>query len=66
MAAGSARLVGLNPDVIVAEATRLLDDPTAYAAMSEVRNPYGDGTAAQEIADAIVAWGDRAVSRGQA
>jgi UDP-N-acetylglucosamine 2-epimerase (non-hydrolysing) len=66
VAAGSARLVGLNPDVIVAEATKLLDDPKEYAAMSEVRNPYGDGTAAQKIADAIVAWGNKAASRGQA
>lgn len=51
--AGCARLVGLDPTVIVAEATRLLDDSTAYAAMSQVRNPYGDGTAAKQIADAI-------------
>lgn len=55
VASGNARLVGLNPDVIVAETMKLLDDPRAYAAMSEVHNPYGDGTAAQKIVDAIVA-----------
>ncbi len=66
VAAGSARLVGLNPDVIVAEAARLLDDPAAYAAMSEVRNPYGDGTAARKIAAAILARGTGPASRGKA
>lgn len=66
VAAGSARLVGLNPDVIVAEATRLLDNPAEYAAMSKVRNPYGDGTAAEKIADAIIAWGQQSAQGGTA
>lgn len=54
IAAGCARLVGTDYGRILAEATRLLDDPEAYAAMSRVANPYGDGTAARQIADAIL------------
>ena len=52
--AGCAKLVGVDSQRIVAEATRLLDDPDAYSAMSWVANPYGDGTAAKQIADAIL------------
>jgi UDP-N-acetylglucosamine 2-epimerase (non-hydrolysing) len=50
VAAGAARLVGPHRDRIVAEATRLLDDPAAYRAMASVQNPYGDGTSARAIA----------------
>lgn len=48
--AGAAKLVGTDRARIVAEATRLLDDPAAYAAMAGVQNPYGDGRAAERIA----------------
>ena len=34
---------------IVAEATRLLDDPIEYARMTRVHNPYGDGQASRRI-----------------
>ena len=37
---------------IVREATRLLRDPDAYAAMAGIENPYGDGRAAGRIAAA--------------
>ncbi len=50
VAAGAARLVGTDPERILAEANRLLDDPAAYAAMATVRNPYGDGTTSAQIA----------------
>ncbi len=49
VAAGTIRLVGTDETRILAEATRLLDDPAAYAAMSQAINPYGDGHAAQRI-----------------
>ncbi|MCB2122092.1 non-hydrolyzing UDP-N-acetylglucosamine 2-epimerase [Albidovulum sp.] len=64
--AGCARLIGLDARRIVEEATRLLDDPEAYGAMSHVANPYGDGTAARQIADAILsnARGQRARAVG--
>lgn len=52
--AGTARLVGTDPDRIVAEVERLLDDQPAYQAMARAHNPFGDGTAADRIA-AIVA-----------
>lgn len=53
IAAGTARLVATDPDRIVAETLRLLDDPAAYAAMAEAHNPYGDGQAADRIAAAV-------------
>ena len=46
IASGNARLVGTDPDRIVAESTRLLDDPHAHAAMSRPALPFGDGHAA--------------------
>jgi len=52
--AGTVRLVGTDPDRIVAEAIRLLDDPSAYAAMSRAHNPYGDGHAAERIVRELV------------
>ena len=53
VAAGTARLVGANTQRIVGEVTRLLDDAAAYDAMAKAHNPYGDGTAAQQIARII-------------
>lgn len=50
VAAGTVRLAGTDPDRIVGEVARLLDDPTAYQTMSAAHNPYGDGLAAQRIA----------------
>jgi UDP-N-acetylglucosamine 2-epimerase len=48
--AGTARLVGTQRDRIVAGVQELLDDPSAYAAMAEKANPYGDGHASARIA----------------
>lgn len=53
VAAGAARLVGTQPDAIVAAVTELLDDAAAWESMSRVVNPYGDGHAASRIADAL-------------
>jgi len=53
VAAGTVRLVGTDPDRIVAEAARLLDDPAARAAMVGRKSPYGDGRAAARIAARI-------------
>lgn len=49
VAAGTLRLVGTDPDRIVAEADRLLRDDAAYAEMRDAENPYGDGHAAARI-----------------
>ena len=51
--AGTAKLVGTDRDVILAEATRLLDDEAHYLAMARAHNPFGDGTASRQIADII-------------
>jgi len=53
--AGTVKLVGTEEDRIVAEATRLLDDPAEHRRMSLIHNPYGDGTASRQIAGAIAA-----------
>jgi len=53
--AGTVKLVGTEEDRIVAEATRLLDDPAEHRRMSLIHNPYGDGTASRQIAAAIAA-----------
>ncbi len=50
--AGTVKLVGTDAERIVREATRLLRDPAARAAMARVENPYGDGHAAARIAAA--------------
>ena len=47
---GWARLVGTDPEQILAGARALLDDDTAYAAMTSGPNPFGDGSAAERIA----------------
>lgn len=54
--AGTAKLVGTDPDRIVSEISTLLDVPNAYAAMARAHNPFGDGHAAARIAG-IVAHG---------
>ena len=47
--AGTAKLVGTDPAAIVAAATQLLSNPTAYEAMATAINPFGDGRAAERI-----------------
>lgn len=49
VAAGVARLVGTDPETIVAEVLRLALTPSAYACMSSVRSPYGDGRSSARI-----------------
>ena len=48
---GAVILAGSSCQRIVAAVTRLLTDPTAYAAMQVDKNPYGDGRAAIRIVD---------------
>lgn len=52
--AGTLKLVGTETDRIVKEATRLLDEPLAYAKMAKSANPYGDGHAAERIVQALL------------
>lgn len=53
VSAGTVRLVGTETERIVAEASRLLTDPDEHARMAMASNPFGDGTASQQIADIL-------------
>ena len=55
--AGTLKLVGTDPEKIISETQRLLDDPETHAAMAQAVNPYGDGHAAERIVSALLtAW----------
>lgn len=55
IAAGTAKLAGVETEPIVALTQELLQGGEAYARMAHAVNPYGDGKACGRIADAI-AW----------
>ncbi len=55
IAAGTAKLAGVETESIVALTQELLQGGEAYAKMARAVNPYGDGNACRRIADAI-AW----------
>lgn len=49
VAAGTAKLVGTNSEDIFAAASELLSNSSAYEAMANAINPFGDGHAAERI-----------------
>jgi len=51
--AGVARLVGTARERILEVASDLLTDRAAYERMARVRNPYGDGLAAERIVETL-------------
>lgn len=51
--AGTVKLVGTNTMRIVSETALLLDSSKAYAQMTRVHNPYGDGHACERIERAL-------------
>lgn len=53
VSAGTVLLVGTDRQRIVDETKKLLDDKTAYEAMANAINPYGDGNAAKRAVAAI-------------
>jgi len=57
--AGTVKLVGTDKERIVSETQALLDNPAAYAKMSETSNPYGDGKAVKRIIDIILKENER-------
>jgi len=61
--AGTVKLVGTDPERIVTETRRLLDDPDAHAAMARAINPYGDGHAAERIISALLASSKSSLSQ---
>ena len=52
--AGTARLVGTDPERIVSETCRLLDNDVLYGEMARAVNPYGDGHAAERIVEGLL------------
>lgn len=59
MKLGLARLVGTDERRLYCEMSALLDDPDAYAQMSQTANPYGDGRASGRILQRLTAGHDR-------
>ena len=51
--AGTAKLVGVNKDVIVTETMNLLHNPGEYGRMAKAVNPYGDGKTSERIVEII-------------
>lgn len=52
--AGTLKLVGTEVGNILREATRLLNNPSAYSEMAKAANPFGDGHAAGRIIKALM------------
>lgn len=52
--AGTARLVGTDREKIAAEISLLVKDPGEYTRRSGIQNPYGDGYAAERIAERLM------------
>ena len=52
---GVARAIGTDPDAIVRHTLALLDNPAEHARMAQATSPFGDGHAAQRIADILEA-----------
>jgi UDP-N-acetylglucosamine 2-epimerase (non-hydrolysing) len=53
VSAGTARLVGTDPERVYSAVDQLLTIPRAYETMANAVNPYGDGRAAQRTTKAI-------------
>lgn len=51
--AGTVKLVGTSKEKIIEQVNLLLADESAYKAMSEAHNPYGDGTAVEQILNIV-------------
>lgn len=51
--AGTAKLVGTKPETIAINATELLSNSTAYEAMANAINPFGDGLASERILQSV-------------
>ena len=49
VAAGTAKLIGTNPESIVNSATELLENSAVYQQMATAINPFGDGKASERI-----------------
>jgi UDP-N-acetylglucosamine 2-epimerase (non-hydrolysing) len=54
IACGAGQLVGTESDRIIRAVNHLIEDPVAYNYMCSKRNPFGDGSAATQIANYIL------------
>lgn len=54
--AGTVRLVGTDSVNIKSHVEKLLQDNDCYREMTKAHNPYGDGTAVERIAAALLSW----------
>lgn len=52
--AGTVRVTGVRREDIIRDTAQLLDSETAWKAMANAVNPYGDGTASQKIVQALI------------
>ncbi len=52
--AGTALLVGTSKEKIITEAEKLLNDAAHYQQMAKAVNPYGDGSSAAQIINALI------------
>lgn len=57
--AGTVVLVGTNPETIVKETNKLLDDESHYKNIAATTNPFGDGTASKKIIEALLKEGEK-------
>ena len=55
VSAGTVRLVGTDVQAIETSVIELLENSNFYSKMAEAHNPYGDGTACQQIIDFLKA-----------
>ena len=53
---GMSVIVGTSREAIVREASKLLNNQSAYQAMVQGENPYGDGRAAERIVESLARW----------
>ncbi len=53
VSAGTCTLVGTDPDLIVRESQRLLNDLGEYSRRATLRNPYGDGQTGHRIREIL-------------
>lgn len=54
VAAGVLKLVGTNPEKIISHVQELLEDQVIYHKMSQSKNPFGDGYAAEKIIKSLI------------
>ncbi len=52
--AGVLRLVGTDPEKIISNVEELIEDQNSYQKMSQSKNPFGDGHAAEKIIESLL------------